>query len=108
YARIVWPFLPVEARRVAFDFHLAVPDGPGRRLIEHCAILGTIDHPFPGFPGCRCRGGLEIDGLAREKRLDIGTSHVRGEHQGGQASDTSCGDNGTCNCMHDYDTPLNE
>src|SRR5262245_16480697 len=56
--------LPVGAICVALDLPFAVPQGPGRRLVERRAILGPIDHALAGRPRHGRRGGLNIDRLA--------------------------------------------
>src|SRR5262245_50415348 len=56
--------LPVGAVCVALDLPFAVPQGPGRRLVERSAILRPINHALAGLTSHRVCGGLYVGRLA--------------------------------------------
>src|SRR5262245_9131787 len=107
YACSARPFLPLGAIGIALDLPFPMHDGPARRLDEGRAILGPIDHALASLRARGGRGGLYIDGFAREKRFDFGTRHIGGEGRSDQATDTNSDDDGACNNTHVL-APLNE
>src|SRR5262249_44731649 len=73
----------------------------GGRFVESVAVLTPINHPLTGLAAGRGCSGLQIGGVACEKRFDFGTGHIDGESRSDKADNASAHHNSTCNKTHD-------
>src|ERR1700751_219703 len=86
------PLLPLGAKCIALDRPFAVHHASKRPLIQGRTIRVPVDHTVPDLPGCRHRGGFQVGGIARNRRLYVGSCHLGSKRRADQANEASRND----------------